>query len=136
MRRAMEEEPILSFTNPEPIKRIRQVASRLELQRRARGGIDPGKRRVPDAVIPRQFIDEGAAPGVDTPSDDEVTVDTFPVPVDETPVSPVDAAPPTAAPVVAVPGDPVPVPETVPLDPGGAPPLPVDPGVPVAPVVS
>ncbi len=149
MRRALENEPVIDFTSPEPIKRQRQVESKLELQRRARGGIDPGKRRVPQEIGVHSFVEGGSTPAVDTPADDEANGY---APLPETPATvvpllegdpvrpaesvPSGATPGSAPPVVAVP-EPAPI-ETVPpatavpIDPNAV--VPADPAGPVAAV--
>ncbi len=128
MTAALENEPVLQFAQPLPIRKEAQLSRTEMLRRQARGGLDPGKRR----------------PQIQIPSDRKVeTAGNPPVPDDETGQFGVGAEPstlvlneiPQPGPVPELPTTtpgPVPVPAVPPaapvLPPTAPPAAPVDPG--------
>ena len=63
MTRALEGVPVTEFTEPAPIPDIRD-----EVERRQRGGFDPGRRRYPsEALDGGDYVEGGGDPSVDAP---------------------------------------------------------------------
>jgi penicillin-binding protein 1A len=64
MNRALEGVPVTEFADPAPIPDVRD-----QVEREARGGFDPGRRRYPDgAPASGGFVEDEPAPEVDVPS--------------------------------------------------------------------
>jgi membrane peptidoglycan carboxypeptidase len=64
MNRALEGVPVTEFTEPAPIPDVRD-----QVERDARGGFDPGRRRSPEpAPATEGFIDDEPAPAVPLPT--------------------------------------------------------------------
>ncbi len=116
MTAALENEPVLQFAEPLPIRKEAAVSRKEQLRRQARGGIDPGNRRKPIQIPSQRKVETAGNP----PIADEKTgpfgtrleaVTTVPVP------SSVVEILPSTLPLPAVP-EPVPVnplPETPPV---------------------
>jgi penicillin-binding protein 1A len=112
MNRAMEGLPIVAFSEPAPIQRVRALSRAELLQRRARGGIDPGQQREVSSLETRRWVERTDAPPVNAPEPGYV-----PPPVVAPPTVPAAVAPPSA-PVTAAaeqPLGPAPSPGEVPL---------------------
>lgn len=67
MDEAMDGLPIVAFSEPAPIQRIRPLTPAEIVQRRARGGIDPGQRRLIATLEPESRRESAAAPDVRSP---------------------------------------------------------------------
>jgi membrane peptidoglycan carboxypeptidase len=127
MNKAMEGLPVVEFSAPAPIQRVK-VLSRAEiLQRRARGGVDPGARRGVSTLENRTWVENDGRPDAQAPEPGVVV--TFPAPTVPSDIAPSDIAPATVAPLA--PAGPTPVPAGQPT--GGIPspadqplPVPVD----------
>lgn len=105
MDRAMEGLPIVGFSDPAPIQRVRALSRAEILQRRARGGIDPGRRREVSSLGTRRWIEDATSPPVRDPEPGYVPppqpiATVAPVPAEVAPLpadvpAPVGAGPPT-----------------------------------------
>ncbi len=108
MDEAMEGLPIVAFSEPAPIQRVRTLSRAELLQRRARGGIDPGRRKGVSTLGTRSWIEAAGTPEVRDPDPGYVPPPpvTAPLPV------PAAAATPETTTTLAVPDA-----TTVPPDP-------------------
>ncbi len=150
MVKALENQPVLEFSEPLPIRREAKVSRKELLRRKARGGIDAGNKRKIKAVETKSFLEGADRPSLPGEDDDyafglelqpapPVSIDTSPstipgAPPSAVPVQPVPTPAPLPAPGPAPP--PAEVPPVPPPDPAPAVPAPVDPNaIPAAPPV-
>ncbi len=64
MENVLVNEPILEFTEAQPIKREVAVSRKEILRRKARGGIDPGVRRKVGSISGKSFVEETGLPPI------------------------------------------------------------------------
>ena len=64
MAAALENEPVLQFAAPLPIKKEKQLSRTEMLRRQARGGLDPGARKAPIQVPARRLVESAGNPPV------------------------------------------------------------------------
>ncbi len=122
MSAALENEPVLQFAAPLPIKKEAQLSRTEMLRRQARGGLDPGARKAPIQIPARRLVESAGNPPV---PDDETGAfgvgatlpPTTAQPADAPPVQLPDPVPVQSGPIPAVPVTEVPLPPVPPVPP-------------------